>query len=85
MAVQEAEVSGRRSGGAQPSWSEGLISGGSGEDGPSSGTEEWVPQMARIPVPEGPRSELEVAERPSGMLDFLSQVGFPPFSDMLAN
>ncbi len=71
-AAQEAEVSGR-TGGAQPSWSEGFLSGGSGEAGPSA-TEEWVPQLARANVPDAPSAELELAERPSGMLDFLSQV-----------
>ncbi len=73
LGSQEAEVSGRKSGGAQPSWSEGLLSA-SGRDGQGS-ADEWVPQMARMPVPDSARAEMELADRPSGMLEFLSQVG----------
>ena len=77
MVVQEAEGSGRKVGGAQPTWSEGLLSGSSSGEAGASGAEEWAPQTARINVPESTRAELELAERPSGMLDFLSQVGPP--------
>lgn len=78
--VQEAEASGRReSGGAQPSWSEGLLSAGRGSKGDGLGEGSWVPQLKREAQPAAAAAapDLELADRPSAFLDFLSEVRMP--------
>lgn len=72
--MQDSESKGASGGSAQPGWSAGLLSTPSSSGSSSSAESMWEPQLQRLPQPEASKPEALFAERPIGMLDFISQV-----------